>query len=380
MSGPTTPPEIPNSLEPTVWFFAGQLDESLPVREIPLQNLPLRVGRLPGLPLSLPCGCVSKEHAEIFERNGSLFVRDLNSTNGTYVNGKRVYAVTKLSEGDIVQFATVVFRAGRQRSSQVSQTVCEDACDRALSMMQFDRLLDGDAVIPFFQAIVPMDRPADAVFGYEVLGRSRILGLHSPQEMFATASQLNLQAELSRVLRRRGVEIAQRFPESQWLFVNTHPCEVNDPDLMQSLQQLRAMCPHQPMMVEIHESAVTSPAFVRELRQQLIDLDMGLAFDDFGAGQARLLELAEVKPDCLKFDMKLIQGIHNAPRDRQEVVSMLVKMVNEIGVQSLAEGVENGEDHEALRQMGVQFGQGFHYGRPASISDLLKRFSTEQGS
>lgn len=259
----------------------------------------------------------------------------------------------------------------------VGNTVCEDACDRALSMMQFDRLLDGEAVIPFFQAIVSLDPARTDIVAYEVLGRSRILGLHTPREMFATASQLNLQAELSRVMRRRGVEVAQRFPDSVCLFVNTHPCEMDDPELLKSLQQLRESCPSQPMMVEIHESSITSPELIRTLRSELLELNMGLAFDDFGAGQARLLELAEVKPDCLKFDMKLVQGIHDAPKEKQDVVAMLVRMSNDIGVQSLAEGVETPEDHETLRQMGVQLGQGFFYGRPASINDLLRKPSRD---
>ncbi len=218
------------------------------------------------------------------------------------------------------------------------------------------------------------------IVAYEVLGRSRILGLHTPREMFATASQLNLEAELSRVMRRRGVEVAQRFPDSVQLFVNTHPCEVDDPELLNSLHQLRESCPSQPMMLEIHESTVTSPEAIGRLRAELLELNMGLAFDDFGAGQARLLELAEVKPDCLKFDMKLIQGIHSAPKEKQDVVAMLVRMSNDIGVQSLAEGVESAEDDETLRQMGVQLGQGFYYGRPASINDLLRKSHRERHS
>lgn len=359
------------TLQPSIWFFAGQIDESEPVRQVPIQTLPFRVGRRPGLPLTLPCDCVSKEHAEIFERDGMLWVRDLNSTNGTYVNGKRVYGATKLTEGDIVQFATVVFRAGRQKADNVGHTVCEDACDRALSLMQFDRLLDGEAVIPFFQVLVNIQENND-VIGYEVLGRSRILGLHTPGEMFATASQLNMEAELSRVMRRRGVEIAQRFPDSVQLFVNTHPCELADPALVPSLRELREMCPNQPMVLEIHEASVTSCEMIRKLQEELNELNMGLAFDDFGAGQARLVELGEVRPDYLKFDMKLIQGIDTAPKERQDVVAMLVRMVNEIGVLSLAEGVETAEEDETLRQMGVRLGQGFFYGRPSSINDLIR--------
>ena len=64
------------------------------------------------------------------------------------------------------------------------------------------------------------------------------------------------------------------------------------------------------MVLEIHEASVTSSEMILKLREDLRALDMGLAFDDFGAGQARLVELGEVRPDCLKFDMKL-----KAPKD-----------------------------------------------------------------
>ncbi len=116
-----------------------------------------------------------------------------------------------------------------------------------------------------------------------------------------------------------------------------------------------------------------SPALemIRHLRELLIELNIQLAFDDFGAGQARLLELSEVRPDYLKFDMRLVQGIHRAPPSRQQVVELLVRLVNELGIVPLAEGVETKEEHETLRQIGFQLGQGFFYGRPASISNYL---------
>ncbi len=359
------------TLQPSIWFFAGQVEESERVRQVPIQSCPFRVGRRPGLPLTLPCECVSKEHAEVFEREDALWIRDLDSTNGTYVNGERVQGAAKLTEGDIVQFATVVFRVGRQETGAMGGTVCEDACDRALSLMQFDRLLDGDAVIPFFQVLVDLEDTSKSI-GYEVLGRSRVLGLHTPGEMFATASQLNLECELSRVMRRRGLDVAKRFPGSHLFFVNTHPRELSDSLFLTSLQQIREDCPDLRIVLEIHEAAVTRSGDVYQLRDELRQLDIGLAFDDFGAGQARLVELSEARPDCLKFDMRLIQGIDSAPKERQDVVAMLVRMANEIGVQPLAEGIETQEEHEVLRQMGVKWGQGFLYGRPASVNDLLR--------
>ena len=358
------------ALNASAWFFAGQIDGSEPARHVPIHSIPFKIGRRSNLALTLPCESVSKEHAEIFEKDGTLVVRDLNSTNGTYVNGDRVEDEAPISEGDIVQFATVVFRVGREMNFTESGTIAQDTCDRALAMMQFDRLIHESAVVPFFQPIVTMEE-TPRVVGFEGLGRSRLFGLQTPAEMFTTASQLNLESELSRVLRRRGLEVAEAFPKDMNLFVNTHPAELAESGLAESLQEIRAANPDREITLEIHEAAITSPEMIRKLRELLVELDMKLAFDDFGAGQARLIELGEVRPDYLKFDMKLIQGIDRAAPSRQQVVAALVQMVNDLGTIPLAEGVELPSTHKTLCQMGFKLGQGYHYGRPASVSKCL---------
>lgn len=361
------------ALNASVWFFAGQTDDSEQVRHVPIKAMPFLVGRRNDVALCLPCNCVSKVHAEIYERDDQLWVKDHQSTNGTYVNGVRIETDIALREGDIVQFATVVFRVGREDESDDlgsgdNGTIHEDACDRALAMVQFDRLINERAVVPFFQPIVSIDERGITPFGYEVLGRSRLFGLRTPKEMFETASHLNLEAELSRVFRRQGVDVAEGVNQTFNLFVNTHPVELVKDGLMASLRELRQAAPTRPLTLEIHEATITNPGMIRDLRDHLAEIDMQLAFDDFGAGQARLLELTEVRPDYIKFDMKLIQGINHAPAKRQQVVALLVRMVNELGIVPLAEGVETQEEHETLEQMGFQMGQGFLYGRPASIS------------
>jgi EAL domain-containing protein (putative c-di-GMP-specific phosphodiesterase class I) len=96
-----------------------------------------------------------------------------------------------------------------------------------------------------------------------------------------------------------------------------------------------------------------------------------LAYDDFGAGQARLVELVEVPPDYLKFDLKLVHCIDHATNERQRMLASLVQMVRELGIAALAEGVETSEEHEICRQMGFQYAQGFFFGRPALPKDYL---------
>ncbi len=363
------------TLHASAWFFAGQVDGNGPVRQVPILDTPFRIGRRSNLPLTLPCEAVSKEHAEITEMDGALYVRDLQSTNGTYLNGERVQASQplKLNEGDIVQFATVVFRVGRESRSTESSTITEDSCDQALAMMQFDRLIHDGAVVPFFQPIVSMDTEP-RLAGFEALGRSRIFGLQTAAEMFSTASQLNQEAELSRVLRRRALVVAEAFAEDVNLFMNTHPAELAEDGLIESLREIRDLHPGRTITLEIHEGAIASVTMIRNLCEALNELDMKLAFDDFGSGQARLVELGEVRPDYLKFDMKLIQGIEHAAPSRQRVLAALVQLAHDLGTVPLAEGVEQQATHETLCQMGFQLGQGYRYGRPASVSQNLSRW------
>ena len=355
------------------WFLSGQISDSEPLRRFPIHTLPFSVGRKTESSLCLPVGCISKDHAELFDAGASIGLRDLGSTNGTYVNGEQLTGEKLLKDNDIIQFATIVFRVGSAMVATDHHTIQEDVCDQALAMIQFERLISDGGLHPHFQPIVKLDDQSR--IGYEVLGRSRLFGLQSPYEMFQAASQLNLEAQLSEAFRERGVEIGKQFPTDMNLFVNTHPKELDHPELYGSLVTLRELAPEQTITLEIHEGASTNMSMMRKLCSVLKDLDIMLAFDDFGVGRARLVELGEVRPDFLKFDMKLTKNINSAPQKRQELVALFANMVNNLGIKTLAEGVETRECHELLLEMGFQLGQGFYYGRPSPIGKYLKKES-----
>jgi EAL domain-containing protein (putative c-di-GMP-specific phosphodiesterase class I) len=349
------------------WFLSGQIEDTEPLRKFQIHSTPFTVGRKGESSLCLPTGCISKNHAQLtFTDSGDLLLRDLGSTNGTYVNGEPIHDAVVVREDDIVQFATIVFRVGSDRVQSEGNTIHEDVCDQALAIIQFERLISDGGLYPHFQPIVKLEDQSR--IGYEVLGRSRLFGLQSPYEMFSAASQLNMEAQLSEAFRHRGVEIGTAFGSDANLFVNTHPKELDRPEFYDSLKLLRQAAPEQKITLEIHEGASTNMHMMRELCAFLEDHEIMLAFDDFGVGRARLVELGEVRPDFLKFDMKLTMNIESAPPRRQELVALFATMVNNLGIQTLAEGVETRECHDILVEMGFQLGQGFYYGRPSPIS------------
>ena len=137
-----------------------------------------------------------------------LLVHDLSSTNGTFVNGIKIALESAVHSGDLLQFGNVIFQVIGASYTPTPDTVTieTDAADSALAFVQFDKLMSSRAVVPYFQAIVDLaSRESTAC---EVLGRSRLFGVRTPEAMFQAATRRHQAAELSRLLRavahRRG--------------------------------------------------------------------------------------------------------------------------------------------------------------------------------
>jgi EAL domain-containing protein (putative c-di-GMP-specific phosphodiesterase class I) len=348
----------------SVWLLVrGDSDDQQ--QQIPVTPFPFVIGRRPGSSLQINSRAVSGTHAILHVEGEELWIQDLQSTNGTYINGTRIRDKQLLNEGDLVQLADVVFRLRRSQQTTSCHTLAEDVCDGALALVQFDRLMQSRLVCPFFQPIV--DIRSGAFVGYEVLARSRVFGLESCQAMFDAASRLNMEVELSRMLRWEGVRAAMPFKSNLKIFLNTHPLEINHNGLIDSMITARQLSNDLPIVLEVHEASITDPSEMQELREQLRDLGIELAYDDFGAGQTRLSELIEAPPDYLKFDMSLIRGIEKAPVERQRMLGSLVRIVIDLGINPLAEGIETSEEAEVCRSLGFQTAQGFYFGRPAPL-------------
>ncbi|QDS86772.1 Oxygen sensor protein DosP [Rosistilla ulvae] len=366
------PNKLSGEIGSDVWFLSGPTRPGDVSRYIPVEEEPFVVGRKANVNLTLGYNTVSSAHASLWTEEGQLWLQDLGSTNGTFVNGQRISQPVRLGEEDLVHFAEALFRIRRQSvGASMSGTIPQNVCDQALALVQFDRLMSERLVVPHFQPIVQM---ADSeMLGFEILGRGRVFGLESVGAMFEAASQLNLEVDLSQMLRWEGVRVGRSLPQCPVLFVNTHPAELANDGLEASLEQLRDMAGSTRLVLEIHESAVTNPELLSLLQTKLQSLGIGLAYDDFGAGQARLSELVQARPEFVKFDMSLIRGIDTASPERQRMLEALVKMVRELDIQALAEGIESKAEAEFCQSIGFDLAQGYYFGRPVPIESATDR-------
>jgi len=318
-----------------------------------LNSFPFQVGRKTGLSLTLQSGKVSKLHAEFVYEGTELWLKDLCSTNGTIVNGKKIAGRTQINPDDIVQFGELEFRVIQQTDDEMFSTICVLPVSVVSPAMQFRRLMELGDIVPHYQPVVSLS--GGGIIGYEVLARSNYDGLENAHDLFLTAAHMGQEVALSDLCRREGVRQGKALPNRPTLFVNTHPAEVGNPDLLDFLRQLQEQELPMPLVLEIHESAACDVTTLRELRLALRELHIGLAYDDFGSGQSRLMELMEVPPDFVKFDMGLIRDIHKAPAQRQSTLETLVRMVRNLGVAPLSEGFECSEEVTVCTQMGVLY-------------------------
>jgi EAL domain-containing protein (putative c-di-GMP-specific phosphodiesterase class I) len=330
---------------------------------LPLRTFPCRIGRQPGLPVRVVHPTVSLLHAEVRLADDNLWLSDLDSRNGTFVNGRRLNGQQQICLGDLVQFGAAVFRLHNDQRTNLAGTACsEDMGDLALAIAQFDKLIEEQVVVPHYQPIV--ESTGGTTVAYEALARSRLFGLDNPAMMFKAAEYLQKEALLSRMLRVEALRRCGHY-HPRHIFLNTHPAELQDlKQLITSLQEVRQQHPDQPLTLEVHEACAVDASTIKLLRTVLDDLDMKLAYDDFGAGQARLHELVEARPDYLKFDRKLVAGLDAATPDRLQLVESLVQMAHQLGIATLAEGIETPGEAETCRRIGFEFMQGYYFGRP----------------
>jgi EAL domain-containing protein (putative c-di-GMP-specific phosphodiesterase class I) len=212
-----------------------------------------------------------------------------------------------------------------------------------------------------FQPI--FDLASSQIVGVEALARFSSTPNQTPDKWFAEAAELGLGTELEMLAVTAAVSEIDKLPPDEYMAVNVSPSTAMHPGLTGVLTP-----GGERIVLELTEHArVDEYDLLVEALDRLRCLGTRVAVDDAGSGYASLRHILRLRPDIIKLDIDLTQGI-NADPARRSLATALVVFGNEIGATITAEGIETTEELDALRQLQVRCGQGYHLARPGPLT------------
>ena len=228
---------------------------------------------------------------------------------------------------------------------------------------------DGGAFqLPFSMAFQPIvDICTGAIFAHEALvrgpngeGAGSVLGQIKEYNRYAFDQQCRVKA----------IELASRLydpGENVKLSINFMPNAVYEPRACIRVTLAAAMktgFPLDRIIFEFTENEQVDTKHILNILRTYRDMGFKTAIDDFGAGHAGLALLAHFQPDIVKLDMDMIRGIDVDPV-RRTIVKHTLRMLEELAVVPLCEGVETAEELKVLRDLGVALIQGYVLAKPS---------------
>ena len=244
---------------------------------------------------------------------------------------------------DVVVRELAVHLEEREREAQVRQA----------KVGRVKRILETDALTMVFQPILELS--SRDIVGLEALARISSEPEQSTSEWFLEAKEVGLAVDLEILAMRAAASCIGGFPPDVYLTVNVSPEALLSGRLTAALTDEQAA----RAVIELTEHAAVDDyraldAALSEWRAR----GTRLAIDDVGAGFSSLNHVLALSPDMLKLDNRLTHAI-DTDSARRALVSSLASFAGTTGVAVVAEGIETSEQLEAVRELGVRYGQGY---------------------
>ncbi len=197
-------------------------------------------------------------------------------------------------------------------------------------------------------------------------------GFIAPGDFLYTAERFGLIRPLDRWVIAAAARLAATHPDSV-LSVNLSGRSVTDPSLCAYVEDAIAAagCAPAQLIFEVTETeAIAAMEPARALATRLRSLGCRFALDDFGSGFASFSHLKALPLDLLKIDGEFVRNLESDHTD-QLVVDAVQRVAGGMGKALVAEHVEDAATAERLRRLGVRYGQGYHFARPAPAEAVL---------
>ena len=277
-------------------------------------------------------------------------------------------------------------KAGRNRVASFDTTMRDDLKRRVDVLRSAKEALNRDAVLPFYQPKVSLQ--TGKVVGFEALLRWRdASGLRSPSDLQEAFADPDLACRLgSRMLRcitadmRTWTELGVSFGH---IALNAGAPELHRHDFAEGVLQALADAALRTdqLEIEVTESVLLDDATVAVTKALKVLDEAGVlvSLDDFGTGYASLTHLKRFPVSWLKIDRSFVSNMET-DKDAQVIVRAVIGLAHNLGLKTVAEGVETCTQFDFLADIGCELAQGYLLAKPMAAADLPAFLASWTGS
>jgi diguanylate cyclase (GGDEF)-like protein/PAS domain S-box-containing protein len=258
-------------------------------------------------------------------------------------------------------------QSGRNRVVTLSRERGEAIMDIFSQGFELRNAISAGMILPFMQPIV--DLKTRKVFAYEVLTRMRRGDDFVPADDFIPiAEDLGLIRDMDLFVIGESLRL---IPKNVHLFVNISLNSFFAPEFAQQLRDLlhSPLARERSITLEFTERQTTemSAEFV-QMFQEIRAGGCNVALDDFGIGYSTYSYLRLLRPEFVKIDGSFVLQLKENHED-MKIVEQIRELAHVIGAHTIAEHIEDEETIAMLIGMGVDYGQGYYFGRPVDVRD-----------
>ncbi len=266
--------------------------------------------------------------------------------------------------------------AGRNRVHLYAED--DQAIEQRYGEMQWvSRLkhaLDEQRFVLFCQKIISIEAPLADEDNIEILLRLEETDgqLAPPGAFIPAAERYGIMIDLDRYVVRETIQWMEKYPISGFVSINLSAQSITDPTFLDELLELIISSSLHPssLLFEVTETAtISNLKKARSFIEQLKGIGCRFALDDFGSGMSSFGYLKHLPVDYLKIDGEFVRDISSDPIDLS-MVKAIHEVAKNMDMMTIAEYVEDEITLQILKEIGVDYGQGYGIAKPISLADF----------
>ena len=239
-------------------------------------------------------------------------------------------------------------------------------------------VIQKNSIKMYYQPIV--DLKNGEIYGFESLFRlvTEENGIIMPKDIIPIAEETGLIIDLGDKIIDSVLEFSGSIPQNLKMSINISPLQLNKPDFETEIIRKIKEKNVQPdrIIIEITEGALMENISdsIKKIKK-LKSCGIQIGIDDFGTGYSSLNYLKKLPADYLKIDISFVSGIGKDKSDEM-IIKTIISMAKNLGMKTIAEGIESEDQVSFLKKEGCDFGQGYYFGKPSpqiEINRFLKK-------